>query len=248
LKGGGQISPGREPGKDSLLARQSARCGDGIVIADLQESVDVGLRFQHGKKSHGVAAPLDAMIRTEYRLASENSRPGGLHNVTSNGWIVLFQRSSATSKRAACTDEIAKRIDSPAGLCKDFRPSVQQVCAVVATVSELVGSKRAALGHNPLGFDFHSFKVAAGNMTWLRVGQLVNQIDFGPQGGHHPCPFNRVALGHHGYERIASDRTYDGQPSPRVAASQLDDRLAGPQCAFSFGILDDLQSDAVFLR
>jgi hypothetical protein len=130
------------------------------------------------------------MVRTEYRLASENSRPGGLYDVTPNRWIVSFQRGSATGKRAARADEIAERIDGSAGLRDNLRPGVQQVCAVVATVSKLIGAKRAAFGYNPLGFELHSFKVAAGNLARLRVGQLVNQDYLRPQSGHHPCPFN----------------------------------------------------------
>src|SRR5208337_5019669 len=115
-------------------------------------------RFQHGKVRHSVATSLDAMVRTEHWLASENIRARGLDDVTANRRIVFLQRGSATGKRAARADKIAERIDGAARLRENLRPGVQQVCAVVATVPKLIGAKCAAFSYNPLGFDFHLFK------------------------------------------------------------------------------------------
>ena len=89
------------------------------MIGHLQIPIDRGIR-QELEISDGVAASLHTVIRSHGRLSRQHRGAGRFHHVTKNGRVGGPERLRTTAKRAAGTDEIAKRVDV-ARLREDLR-------------------------------------------------------------------------------------------------------------------------------
>jgi hypothetical protein len=135
-----------------------------------------------GKLLHGIASPLDAMVGICDGPARQDRCICGLDNVTLNAGIVFFESGSTASEGTACAGVIAECIDLSLRLFQDFRSSMQVMGPRAAFQMKLIRTEGIALLRDPLRGFFHQRQIPTGNLTRFRIGQLIDENDFGAEG------------------------------------------------------------------
>ena len=243
---GGDVGARREAGENALFGGEPAGGADGLPIAHTDITVDV-FGPKEAQVAHGIAAALNAVVGIRDRFTGQHRTAGGLHHEALDGRFEILEGRGATGEGAAGSDEVAERIDAPAGLLEHLRARVQIMRPEIAWQVELVRPECAAFAHDTLRLPLDQFQVAARNLPAFGAGKLIDQHDLGAKRGHHPGPLGGVPLGHDGHKRVPLARRRRGQRRSRVAARELDHGLGGLERSLLFGILDDLAGDPVLL-
>ena len=76
-----------------------------------------------------------------------------------------------------------------ARLPQELGTGMQVVGPEVPAMQELVGAKRPPLPHQFLRDLLHQFKISPRHLPRNRIGKLIHQDHFRPQGPHHAGPF-----------------------------------------------------------
>ena len=201
----GDDRPRREAGEDSLLAREPPGDGDRARVADAQIAVDGDVAEQLELR-HRIAAALDAVVRIGDGVAGERGRALRLDHVAPDRGPPGPERGGDPRVGAARTDEVAEGVDLPRGLGPQLGPRVALVGQPARSADELVGPERVPLPGEGPGPDFDQREILAGHLPRPRARRLGHQDHLGAERPHHAGALPAVALGHHGHERMATDR------------------------------------------
>ena len=158
-----------------------------------------------------------------------------------------LQAARDAGERSAGADEVAERVDPPPA-CAQISGPVCRRGGDVAGQPELVGAERPAFAASSCARRPRRARGRRRRPGRRATRRLIDEHHLGAERAHHLRALGAVALGHHRDERVALHGAHDRQTRARVAARELDDRLAGLQGPPGLGVLDHRSAMRSFLE